>query len=138
MRLGTPVTFLGLALTLACSPASDIGNPCPLNVDAGISLGAGNAFVYNGDAFCQNLVCLRPGNYTKGDAGWGFCSNSPCTPDDGTLGHASQDCNSSSTGLVCDSLTAGTSFTTIVDAEDGGAALLAEYLGTTYCTTPGN
>ncbi len=139
MRFGPFLSLLGLALAAlagACSPASDIGKPCPLN-DAGVNLGQGDDFVYNGDAFCQNLVCLRPGNWTT-DAGtnWGFCSNTPCTPDNGTLGTASQDCNSSSTGLVCDTLTIDPNFVMAIDAEDGGAALLAQYLGTTYCTTP--
>ncbi len=136
MRFGPVLSLLGLTLTVACSPASDIGNPCRL-LDSGIPCDPANDCVSNGDAFCQNLVCLRPGGSTL-DAGWGFCSNSLCTPDTGAanLGTASQDCNSSSTGLVCGSLTLDPSFVKQIDAEDGGAALLAQYLSTTYCTCP--
>jgi hypothetical protein len=146
MRLGPLLSSLGLGLAVlagACSPASDLGKPCPISPDAGgIALGTGDDFVYNGDAFCQNLVCLRPSNWVSdAGTGWGFCSNTPCTPDNtsgpmGGLNTASQDCNSSSTGLVCNTLTADPAFVATIDAEDGGAALLAQYLGTTYCTTP--
>lgn len=139
MRLGPLLYAIGLISIWACSPASDIGKPCPLPADGGAtSTGPGDDFVYNGDAFCQNLVCLRPGNSDAGQF-QGFCSNTPCTPDNGAPPGptaTSEDCNSSSTGLVCDTLTVDPSFLAHIDAEDGGAALLAQYLGTTYCTTP--
>jgi hypothetical protein len=139
MRLATSLSFLGLFLTLACSPPSDIGNPCIMRTaDGGIlapPTSPGDDQIISGTTECQNLICLRPANAGL-DAGVGFCSNALCTPDNGTLNTASQDCNSSTTGLVCNTLTVNQSFIKEIDAEDGGAALLAQYLDSTYCTTP--
>jgi hypothetical protein len=89
-------------------------------------------------AACENGVCLRPSGSTL-DAGYGICSNL-CTPDTpGAACGPSQDCNTSQTGLICRTLTIDPNFVKEIEAEDGGEALLDQYLGgpnATYCAPP--
>jgi hypothetical protein len=139
---------LGLLLACAaCSLPTDLGTPCELLApdagDGGGGLintdgGATNDYLYLGSAACENLVCIRPAG-SKLDAGYGICSNL-CTPDNpGQACGPSQDCNSNQTGLVCRTVTLDPKFVATIEAEDGGAALLDEYLGgpnATYCATP--
>ena len=150
MRLASFLPLLGLPIGLglasgACSPPSDLGAPCVMrDADGGILAPPGDPDddqVFQGTTECENLVCLRPGGDAGLDGGIGFCSNSPCTPDNGAApgpNAASQDCNTAATGLVCNTLTLDPAFVKQIDAQDGGAALLAQYLNSTYCTTAGD
>lgn len=145
VRWGLAALGLILAAT-ACSLPTDLGTPCPL-LASGDAGGDGGGllstpsnlddYLYLGSASCENLVCVRPAGSSQ-DAGFGICSNL-CTPDQAGLACGpSQDCNSSQTGLVCRSLTIDPNFIKEIEEEDGGAALLDEYLGgpnTTYCAT---
>jgi hypothetical protein len=140
----TRLALLALVL-IACDPPTDIGNVCALpNPDGGpglwISATSDNDdFFYNGTTECQNAVCLRPAGSPL-DAGLGFCSNS-CTPESpGNPNSTSPDCNGSSIPIVCRTVALDQQFITAILDEDGGAALLDEYLGgttpPTLCTTP--
>ncbi|MHB8416723.1 MAG: adventurous gliding motility lipoprotein CglC [Myxococcales bacterium] len=147
MRFGLSIGILalGLAATWAsCSLPSDLGQPCPLVTDGGdggllATTGDGGEnddYLYR-SADCDNLVCVRSAGSAL-DAGYGVCSNN-CTPDTpGAACGASQDCDTAHTGLVCRTLTIDPNFVKEILAEDGGAALLEEYLGgpnAMYCAT---
>ncbi len=134
------LTTAAAFVLLACTPASDIGKPCTLRRDGGVwnVSSPTDDFLDTGTTFCQNLVCIRPAGY-DGGAGAGFCSNN-CTPDDPTATSGpSADCDSATTGLVCRPITLDPDFVKSVEEEDGGQAILDEYLGganTYYCATP--
>ncbi len=139
------LALLGLSLAwAACSLPEDLGTPCGLLApDGGGALiatdgGPGDEYLYLGSSTCENLVCVRPAGSAL-DAGYGLCSNL-CTPDtQNTTCGPSQDCDTTHTGLVCRTLTIDPNFVKEIEAEDGGAALLAEYLGgpnATYCAPP--
>ncbi|HUB08483.1 MAG TPA: adventurous gliding motility lipoprotein CglC [Myxococcales bacterium] len=152
MRSLSTCGFGALWLSLAaasCSLPSDLGTPCgllapvPDGGDGGGALlatdgGGDDDYLYLGSATCENLVCVRPAGSTL-DGGYGICSNL-CTPDSqGVACGPSQDCDTAHTGLVCRSLTIDPNFVKEIEAEDGGEALLDQYLGgpnATYCATP--
>ena len=143
MRLrGLCAVLLSFASTVACSPPSDLGHPCVMRqADGGVWTSAASGsddYLYQGTPQCENLVCLRPAASPL-DAGYGLCSNS-CTPqspaDPNSL---SDDCGGKASGLVCRGITLDPAFIQQIEAEDGGQALLNQYLGganTAYCTTP--
>jgi len=140
LRLGS------LALVLiACDPPTDIGQVCALpNPDGGPGLWTSavsdtDDFFYQGTPECQNQVCLRPAGSLL-DAGYGFCSNS-CSPQNANDPNSpSDDCNGSAIPVVCRQAALDMDFINAILMEDGGAALLQEYLGGTsapfLCTTP--
>ncbi len=143
MRSDWSAAFAAAFLLLdACSPPSDIGKPCVLRNDGGVwnASSATDDFLDMGTPECENLVCLRPAGSDAG-VGSGICSNS-CTPQDPNQPNSpSDDCNSRQTGLVCRPVALDPSFVQAVEAEDGGAALLQQYLGGSnpyYCTLPQN
>ncbi len=139
IRLGLVLFF---ALAAACSPPSDIGQPCLLRQrDGGVWLSAqsqSDDFLYQGSPQCQNLVCLRPAASPL-DAGYGLCSNI-CTPSNPSSPNSpSEDCGGASSGYVCRTITLDPSMIQTIEQQDGGQALLNEYLGgpnAEYCTTP--
>lgn len=126
----------------ACDPPTDLGKVCTL---LGVGDGGPPAISPNDDYYdqgtaqCQNLICLRPAGSPL-DGGLGFCS-SPCTPQtQGDPNSKSDDCNGSSIPLVCRQIALDQAFLNQIAAEDGGQALLQQYLGgntaPVLCTSP--
>jgi hypothetical protein len=145
------ISVLAIGSNVACNPPSDIGTVCALpNPDGGPGLWTQTSetddLFYSGTAECENLICLRP--HGSGlDAGYGYCSNS-CTPtnpqDDNS---SSPDCAGATVevdgdyvGMVCRAVALDQAFINQILSEDGGQALLEQYLGGTtppvLCTTP--
>ena len=139
LRLGSLVL-----LVVACDPPTDIGTICALpNPDGGPGLwlsavSTTDDFYYDGTTECQNLVCLRPADSPL-DAGLGFCSNT-CTPQNNAPSGPSPDCSGSSIPVICRQVALDPTFLNLIAMEDGGQALLDEYLGGTtaplLCATP--